>query len=60
MNHPNYLQQNNVFETGLSDFNMTVVTELNMGFQKLKLHIVACSGYKSFDQTFKVVAQKII
>ena len=46
MNHPNYLQQNNVFETGLSDFNMTVVTELNMGFQKLKLHIVACSGYK--------------
>ena len=46
MNHPNYLQQNNVFEAGLSDFNMTVVTELNMGFQKLKPNIVACRGYK--------------
>ena len=33
-NRPNYFQQNNVFETGLSDFHMMVVTELKMGFQK--------------------------
>ena len=31
-NRPNYFQQNNVFETGLSDFHMMVVTELKMGF----------------------------
>ena len=48
-NHPNYFQQNNVFETGLSDFHMMVVTELKMGFQKLKPHIVAYRDYKHFD-----------
>ena len=30
MNHPNYFQQNHVFETGLSDFYMMVATELKM------------------------------
>ena len=35
-NCPNYFQQNNVFETGLYDFHMIVVTESKMGFQKLK------------------------
>ena len=48
-NRPNYFQQNNVFETGLSDFHMMVVTELKMGFQKLKPHIVAYRDYKHFD-----------
>ena len=31
-NCPNYFQQNNVFETGHSDFYMMVVPELKMGF----------------------------
>ena len=48
-NRPNYFQQNNVFETGLSDFHMMVVTELKMGFQKLKPHIVAYRDYEHFD-----------
>ena len=49
-----YFQQNNVFETCVSDFHMTVVAELKMGFQKLKPLIIV----KSFDQTFKIVPQK--
>ena len=40
-NRRNYFQQNNVFETSLSDFHMKVVTELKMRFQKLKPHIIA-------------------
>ena len=48
-NRPNYFQKNNVFEAGLSDFHMMVVTELKMGFQKLKPHIVAYRDYKHFD-----------
>ena len=48
-NRPNYFQQNNVSETGLSKFHMMVVTELKMGFQKLKPHIVAYRNYKHFD-----------
>ena len=46
---PKNFQQNNVFETGLSEFHMIVVTELKMGFQKLKYHIVAYRDYKHFD-----------
>ena len=41
MKCPNYFQKINVFETGLSDFHMMVVTELKIGFQKLKSHHVA-------------------
>ena len=48
-NHPNYFQENNVFETGLSDLHMMVVIELKKGFQKLKPHIVAYHDYKHFD-----------
>ena len=48
-NLPNYFQQNNISETGLSDFHMMVVTELKLGFQKLKPHIVAYRDYKHFD-----------
>ena len=62
MNCPNYFQKNNAFETALSDFHMMVSTELKMGFQKPKFHIVAHRGLimKSFDQTFKVLPQKKI
>ena len=49
MNRSNYFQQNNVFESGLSDFHMMVATELKMGFQKLKPHLVNCYDYNHFD-----------
>ena len=39
--YPNFFQQNSVFEKGLSEFHMMVVTELKMGFQKLEPQIVA-------------------
>ena len=46
----NYFQQNNVFETVLSNFCLMVVTIKNgMGFQKLKPDIVAYHNYKHFD-----------
>ena len=48
-NRPNYFQQNNVMEIGLSDFHMTVVTQLKIEFQNLKPHIVAYRNYKHFD-----------
>ena len=48
-NRPNYFKQNNVFETDLSNFHMVLVTELKMGFQKLKPHIAAYRDYKHFD-----------
>ena len=58
-------QQNNIFETGLSDFHTMVVTEFKMGFQKLNLilwltAIINALAMKSFDQTFKIVPQKKI
>ena len=49
MNCSYYFKQNNVIETGLSDFHMMVVTELKMRFQKLKPNIEAYLGYKHFD-----------
>ena len=48
-NRPNYFQQNSVFEKGLSDFHMMVVTGSKMGFQKLKPRVVAYRDYKRFD-----------
>ena len=45
----NYFQQNNVFETGISDFHRMVLTELKMGFERLKPHIVFYRDYKQFD-----------
>ena len=33
-NHTNYFQQNNVFETGLSDFQMMVVTGIKNGISE--------------------------
>ena len=47
-NLPNCIQ-NNVFETGLSDFHMMIVSELKMRFQKLKPHILSYCEYKHFD-----------
>ena len=49
----NYFQQNNVFETILPDFHRIVVTELKMGLQKLKLHLVAYGDFKHFDDSEK-------
>ena len=59
-NCPNHFQKNNAFETALSDFHMMVSTELRMGFQKSKFHIVSHRDLimKSFDQTFKLLPQK--
>ena len=48
-NRANYFEQNNVFETVLSDLHIIVVTELKMGFKKLKPQIVAYRDYKHFD-----------
>ena len=38
-NKPSYFQHSNVFETGLSDLHLLTVTELMMGFQKLKPYV---------------------
>ena len=62
-NHPNYFQQNNVFETGLSIFHMILVTEYKWDFKNLNLTfwltvIINALIMKTFQQTFKVVLQK--
>ena len=55
----NYVQQNNVFETGLSHFHMMIVTELKMRFQNLKPHFVAYRDYKHFDnESFRSYIQR--
>ena len=62
-NCPNYFQQNNVFETGLYDFHMIVVTESKMGFQKLKPQlylIISTLIMNSSNQTLKIGPQKNI
>ena len=57
-NRPSYFQQN-VFETGLSDFHMTVAPDLKMGFQKRKPHIAAYGDYTHFDnEKSQTVPQK--
>ena len=33
-NRPGYFQYNNVFETGISDFHLLIVTQLKMAFKK--------------------------
>ena len=47
-NKPSYFQHSNVFETGLSDFDLLIVREFKMGFQKLKPQ-VAYRNHKNFD-----------
>ena len=48
-NRPGYFQHSNVFETGLSDFHLLIVTQLKMGFQKNLPKIIAYCDYKKFD-----------
>ena len=46
---PSYLQHSNAFETGLPDFHFLTVTEIKMGFQKLKPQIITYLNYKNFN-----------
>ena len=48
-NKPSYFQHSNVFETGLSDFKLLIVTEIKMGFQKLKPQVIPYRNYKNFN-----------
>ena len=64
-NRPNYFHHNDVFKTGLSDFDMMVIREFKMGFQKS--NIILCLTViintlmtKNFDLTINVVPQRII
>ena len=45
----NLFQHSSTFETGPSDLNLLTVTQLKMGFQKLKPEIIAYLDYKNFD-----------
>ena len=47
-NRPGYFQHSNVFETGISDFHLLIVTQLKMGFQKKLPKIIAYRNYKNF------------
>ena len=46
---PGYFQHSSVFETGLSDFRLLIVTQLKMGFQKKLPKIITYYDYKKFD-----------
>ena len=48
-NRPGYFQHSNVFETGISDFHLLIVTQLKMGFQKKLPKIITYRDYKKFD-----------
>ena len=48
-NKPNHFEHSNVFETGLSDFHLLVVTEFKMGFQKSKFPRTTCRNYRNFN-----------
>ena len=48
-NKPSFFQHSNVFETGLSDFKLLIVTEIKMGFQKLKPQVIPYRNYKNFN-----------
>ena len=39
----------NVFETGISNFHLLNVTELKIGFQKLPPNLVKYQDYKNYD-----------
>ena len=40
INKLSYFQRSNVFETGISDFHLSTVTELKMRFRKLKPQVI--------------------
>ena len=48
-NRPGYFQQSNVFETGISDFHLLIVTQIKTGFQKKLPKIITYRDYKKFD-----------
>ena len=48
-NRPGYFQHSNVFETGISDFHLLIVTQLKMGFQKTLSKIITYRDYRKFD-----------
>ena len=45
-NKPSYFQHSNAFETSLSDFDLLAVTEVKMGFEKLKPQVITGHSYK--------------
>ena len=48
-NKPSYFQHGNVFETGLSDLHLLIVTEFKMLFQKLKPQVIIFRKYENFN-----------
>ena len=48
-NWSNLFQHSNAFETSHSDFPLSTVTEIKMGFQNLKPNKFAYCDYKNFD-----------
>ena len=48
-NRPDYFQHSNIFETGISDFHLLIVTQLKMGFQKKLPRIMTYHDYKKID-----------
>ena len=47
-NRPGFFQHSNVFETGISDFHLLIVTQLKMGLQKKLPKIITYRDYKKF------------
>ena len=48
-NRPSYFQHSNVFEAGISDFHLLIVTQLKIGFQKKLPKIITYRDYKKID-----------
>ena len=48
-NRPGYFQHSNVFETGISDFQLLIATQLKMCFRKKLPKIIAYRDYKESD-----------
>ena len=46
-NKPSYFHHSQVFETGLSNFDLLTVTELKMTYQKFKPQVITYGNYKN-------------
>lgn len=46
---PSYFQYINVFEIGLSNFHLLIVTEFKIGFKKVKSHVITYRNQKNFN-----------
>ena len=57
-NGPHYFRDNNVFETGLSDFHLMIATEFKIGFQKMQPYAMFYYDYKHFDNKFRCDIQR--